>query len=181
MSRKANLLLRLRAALWCAAVAGALCMGYLLYQHLGILDNAGWILILFGMVPAGISGWLIGWHLLNPHGYHDIASAIGLGTAVVMLAYGILLVILPMLAFISAGSSAWAVLQDSEAASTYLALFCLLIPAGALILTGWITLPAGWLAAYLLSWRYRGKRFGDSPLQESQPNDLPNDEGRQEV
>ncbi len=179
MSRKANLLLRLRAALWCAAVAGALCIGVLLYRHLDLVNNAGWVLVLFSMVPAGVSGWLVGWHLLNPNGHHDPASAIGLGTAVVLLAYGVMFVIVPVVAFLSAGHRAWEALQDNEAVFALTMFFGLLFPIGAIILTGWITLPIGWIAAYLLSWRYRGRRFTGFPPQATAPDGLSNNEDQQ--
>ena len=100
MNGNARLHLRLRAAGWMAAVAGLFATAFILYlsyDHRLHIESIG--LIATATFGAGISGYWIGWRLVDPEEEEDWTSALALGMATGLLAYP-LCVLLYMAGFI---------------------------------------------------------------------------------
>ena len=159
---RTNLLLRLRAALWCAGVAIIPAAGYSLYMSQDGYVNLGTLLLVLLVLPvisAAISGFWIGWRLIDPAAPHDTWGAVRLGLAVALLAYAILVAL--FLLVISAQRIGYA-LQSGGALDLVRGLPSALLGyvslVGVVLLqTGWFTLPIACVAAYWLSRRYRSK------------------------
>ena len=90
---------RLYAAAWTAAVAAIPA-----YISAGTGDIAGeWIvperipLTLLAILAAGISGYWIGWRLIDPKGDHDSLGALFLGAVICLLSYYLLGVMVGLL------------------------------------------------------------------------------------
>lgn len=153
---------RLVAAAWTAAVAAIPA-----YIAAGTGTIAGeWIvperipLTLLAILAAGISGYWIGWRLIDPNGDHDSFGALFLGAAICLLSYYLLgvMVGLQYMVPLIITTTAFTFPGLLEAAIGIAACF-VNAPAFALYfgigLTGWYTFPVACIAAFVLSFRYR--------------------------
>ena len=154
--------LRLRAAVWAAAIAGAPVFSMFVVRSPWNEHDLGVYMIGFALaiaLSAGVSGYIVGWRLLDPNEYHEFDTAMGLGMATALLAYPILGAFLTVavgfgdLVNTLRGNATW------EAASVRgyaFVLFC--GPFVGLVYTGLITLPLAAIAGYFLSRFSRKKR-----------------------
>jgi hypothetical protein len=164
MSRKANLLLRLRAALWCAAVAAIPTVAFLWLISGGLSFRAPSLppstFFVIPVAAAALSGFWIGWRLLDPTAHHNAVRALLLGAAVWLLAY----VLMGGLLLLTVAPQNYVQMVQSGAGARLVAtlpgdlLGVLELVGIAIGITGWFTLPIACLAAYLLSRRYRAGR-----------------------
>jgi hypothetical protein len=158
---------RLYAAAWTAAVAAVPA-----YIAAGTGTFAGeWIvperlpLTLLAILAAGISGYWIGWRLIDPNGRHDSLGALFLGAVACLLSYyllGLMVAVLGIVPKIAANIAA------TPQGPLINLLAYLLLGLGAVFVnvpllalyfgiqfTGWYTLPVACIAGFLLSFRYR--------------------------
>lgn len=160
-----KLRLRLHAAGW-VALAGAVCCAVFAFAYLRHLSDSPLFMLglsLAAALAAGISGFLVGWHLFAPDEHHEADDAIGLGLGTVTLAYPLLFTVLAVAAYIwnrVSPVNGW----DWEAApiARYMStlssdplLSIIVLSWIAMMYTSWITLPMGGVAGYFVSRRYR--------------------------
>jgi hypothetical protein len=153
---------RLYAAAWTAAVAAI--PAYIAAGTGGIAD----VFIVPGRIPltlvailaASISGYWIGWRLIDPTGDHDSPGALFLGAAICLLSYYLLGVLVAVPETV----------QTMAAHNTFTPLALLIAPLAASpwILVGapyfalvygipptWYTFPVACIAGFVLSFCYR--------------------------
>jgi hypothetical protein len=154
---KAAAMLRLRAALWAAAVAvppAALAAAQATdtYGYGPWINHPYGVVLLMALGSAAVSGVLLGWRLIDPVRRHNAWSAIFLSVAVAVLAYFLLAFQVTFHTFLSywqRGTCAEVPDLCSGFADT-LFLFWL----GSLAFTGWYSLPVACIGGYVLSRRY---------------------------
>jgi hypothetical protein len=157
--------LRLYAAAWTAAVAA---IPAYIAAGTGSMLGAEIVperlpLTLLAILAAGISGYWIGWRLIDPNGDCDSLVAPFLGAAICLLAYYLLGVLVAVPETV----------QTMAAHNTFTPLFLLLAPLAASpwIFVGapyfvlrygipltWYTFPVACIAGFVLSFCYRRRR-----------------------
>lgn len=159
MHDKARLRMRLRAAVWMAAVAGLFAAAFLLYvsyDHRLHIEAIG--LITTAVVAGGISGCWIGWSLVDPEAEQDWANAMALGIAAALLTY-------PLFALLYTAGPIIAASIDTHtlvSLSGFTAVF-LLVLFGVASSSIWLALPLAGIAGILLGKHYRKQRPGITP------------------
>jgi hypothetical protein len=158
--------LRLRSAMWAAGVAGILFAACVFLPWPWTapwpgtrLDPMTLELFLATAMAAGISGYAIGWRLLDPKALHDAWAGLGWGLLVALLAYpilglllGLIVVAVDLFHFLQ-GDHDWQV----TSIRTVVLWAVLLVPFGGVVYTGWITLPVAGTVGYLFGRRYRNR------------------------
>lgn len=111
------------------------------------------------IIGAGISGYILGWRLVNPATYHDGWHAAVVGVRIWLLACAAMCVMLMLTWLARPHLMIW---YDSPADPVQ---DIRTIVSGSLLtvllwiaLTGWLTLPAACITSYLLSSHYGKKR-----------------------
>ena len=151
MNCKARLHLQLRAAGWMAAMAGLFATAFILYlsyDHRLHIEAIG--LIAAAIVAAGISGYWIGWRLVDPEEEEDWTSAFALGMATGLLAYPLCVLLYMAGPIIVYSITSHALVLDSGFAFVFV--FLLFGFASSSI---WIALPLAGVVGILLGKRYR--------------------------
>lgn len=117
------------------------------------------------IVGVAISGYILGWRLVNPAAYHEGWLAAVMGVRIWLLACAVMCVILMLMWLAQPHLMIW---YDSPAGTVR---DIRTIVSGSLLtvllwiaLTGWITLPAACVASYFLSSHYCKKRPPKSAL-----------------
>ena len=160
MAKKTKL--RLRAAVWAAAIAGVPVFSVLIIRYPGNERDLSVHLFGFALaiaLAAGASGYIVGWRLLDPDEDHEFDTAMGLGMATALFAYPILGAFLTIavgigdLVNILRDNATWEAVSVQGYAFV---LFC--GPFVGLVYTGLITLPIAAIAGYFLSRYNRRKR-----------------------
>ena len=154
---------RLYAAAWTAAVAAIPA-----YIAAGTGNIAGeWIVperipfTLLAILAAGISGYWIGWRMIDPNGDHDSLGALFLGAAICLLSYYLLGVLVGGLGMIPIVVTKTSFTLPDLLTVPLLALGATLVNAPYMGLvfgipaTGWYTFPVACIAAFVLSFCYR--------------------------
>ena len=157
-----RLRLRLYAGAWTAAVAAV--PAYIAAGTEGIAD----VFIVPGRIPltliailaAGISGYWIGWRLIDPNGGHIILGGVFLGAAICLLAYyllgvmaGALYIVQIVVANIDFAFPDLLIVPLIGLAATFVSApyFVVLYD----IPPTWYTFPVACIAAFVLSFCYR--------------------------
>jgi hypothetical protein len=162
---KPSLRLRLRAAVWAAAVA---LIPVILFVRLRpwqwyftgdeFYFQLPWLIA--AVVAAAISGFIFGWRLLDAGETHDWRTAAAQSIKVTVWAHGILstapLLFVLLTASYAAARDGLPITEIMESIN----LPALLISPfffwfGSIMIMGWFTLPVGVTAGYLLSKHYR--------------------------
>ena len=156
---------RLFAAAWVAVVAAV--PAYIAADQAAGLDNFlpdRLTITLVAIVAAALSGYWIGWRLINPKASHSWGNALLLSALIWILAYYLLAVLLAAPLGISLAVETIA----DPPPTIWEALIVLLLnvpgitivvypPLGlyfGILMTGWYTLPVALIAGYILSRRY---------------------------
>jgi hypothetical protein len=154
--------LRLYAAAWTAAVAAIPA-----YIAAGTGNIAGeWIvperipLTLLAILAAGISGYWIGWRLIDPNGDHDSLGALFLGAVICLLAYYLLGVMVGALGMVPKVVTDLAFIFPDTLFVLLLALGAILVNAPFLAIVygippTWYTFLIACIAGFVLSFCYR--------------------------
>ncbi len=154
--------LRLYAAAWTAAVAAI--PAYIAAGTAGIADGIivpGRIpLTLIAIMAAGISGYWIGWRLIDPNGDHDSLGGVFLGAAICLLAYYLLgvLVAVPYTIQTMAAHNTFTLLTLLLAPLAASPVIFVSVPYFALVYgipPTWYTFPVACIAGFVLSFCYR--------------------------
>lgn len=154
--KNAGLRLRLRAAAWASLVAVVIVGIGTLVVAFGDFDTAVISIIVSAVISAGVSGYIIGWHLLNPEEQHNALNAMLWGWAVAGLAYPIFAVIWAFAEQIR-NTILYAQLGIGSPEPGYIILTLIVALLFGPFFSGWYIVPIAGIVAIPISWRYRQK------------------------